>query len=104
MTDPDVRFTLANERTFLAYERTAIALVAAGIAVFHLLGPGWSDRLLGGLLLIGGLVVSVVGWLRFRSAERAIIAGRHLPTGTGVNAIAVVVLVCIAAAALSVLV
>ncbi|MET1156119.1 DUF202 domain-containing protein [Arthrobacter sp.] len=32
-TEPDPRFTLANERTFLAWIRTSLALVAGGIAV-----------------------------------------------------------------------
>jgi putative membrane protein len=31
--DPDPRFTLANERTFLAWIRTALAVIAAGVAV-----------------------------------------------------------------------
>ena len=32
-TDPDPRFTLANERTFLAWIRTSIAFMAAGVAI-----------------------------------------------------------------------
>ena len=35
--DPDYRFTLANERTFLAWIRTALALVAGGVAVVQLI-------------------------------------------------------------------
>ena len=35
--DPDPRFTLANERTFLAWNRTALSLVAGGLAVVQLL-------------------------------------------------------------------
>ncbi len=31
--EPDYRFTLANERTFLAWIRTALALIAGGVAV-----------------------------------------------------------------------
>ena len=31
--EPDPRFTLANERTFLAWIRTALALVASGIGL-----------------------------------------------------------------------
>jgi putative membrane protein len=34
--EPDYRFTLANERTFLAWIRTALALIAGGVAVVHL--------------------------------------------------------------------
>ncbi len=32
-SEPDPRFTLANERTFLAWVRTALALLAGGIAI-----------------------------------------------------------------------
>ena len=38
-TEPDPRFTFANERTFLAWIRTALALDAAGLAVIQLLPP-----------------------------------------------------------------
>lgn len=31
--EPDYRFTLANERTFLAWQRTALGLLAAAIAL-----------------------------------------------------------------------
>src|SRR3984893_15268857 len=31
--EPDYRFTLANERTFLAWQRTALGLLAAAVAV-----------------------------------------------------------------------
>ena len=37
--EPDVRFTFANERTFLAWSRTALALVVAGLGVVQLLPP-----------------------------------------------------------------
>ena len=35
--EPDVRFSFANERTFLAWNRTALALIATGIAATQLL-------------------------------------------------------------------
>jgi putative membrane protein len=38
-TEPDARFTFANERTFLAWNRTAVALVVAGLAITQLLPP-----------------------------------------------------------------
>jgi inner membrane protein YidH len=38
-TEPDARFTLANQRTFLAWSRTALALVAAGLGIVQLLPP-----------------------------------------------------------------
>ena len=39
-TEPDVRFSLANERTLLAYQRTAIGLIGASVAVAHFLDDG----------------------------------------------------------------
>src|SRR6476661_4070594 len=51
--DPDYRFTLANERTFLSWIRTALALIAGGVAVVQLVPdfgfPG-SRRIVGALL------------------------------------------------------
>ncbi len=49
-TEPDVRFTYANERTFLAWNRTALALIATGVAATQLLPRfhvTWGRRLLG---------------------------------------------------------
>ncbi|WP_328601599.1 YidH family protein [Nocardia terrae] len=38
-TPVDYRFTLANERTFLAWIRTALGLLAGGVAVHTLVQP-----------------------------------------------------------------
>ena len=50
-TEPDPRFTFANERTFLAWSRTALALVVAGLGVVQLLPPfpgvPWGRHVLG---------------------------------------------------------
>lgn len=101
---PDVRFSLANERTFLAYERTAIGLVAAALAVFHLLDPSWTQKALGLLLLASAVIAAGGGWLRFRQADKAIREGRDLPAGTTVHLMAAAVLVVILAAGISVVV
>ena len=37
--EPDPRFSYANERTFLAWNRTALALISVGLAVTNLLPP-----------------------------------------------------------------
>jgi putative membrane protein len=107
MTAPvntDIRFSLANERTFLAYERTAVGLVAAALAVFHLIEPSWSQKLLGLLLLGSAVVAAVGGWLRYRQAEQAIREGRDLPAGSAVHLMAAALLVVIVAAGISVVV
>ena len=72
MPERDIRFSLANERTFLAYERTAIGLVAAALAVFHLIEPSWAQRLLGLLLLASAVVAAGVAGFAFdRPAGRS---------------------------------
>ena len=79
--EPDVRFTLANERTFLAWIRTALALLAAGVAVDALdAAPSAAvETLLTGLLIALGLVCAVAAWLRWARAERALRLDEALP-------------------------
>jgi len=81
-TEPDYRFSLANERTFLAWLRTSLSLVAAGVAVIelvHNLGPR-PQRLLLGLVLIGlALLIAATSHRRWHQVEQAIRAGRPLP-------------------------
>ena len=57
MAEPDIRFTLANERTFLAWVRTAIGLVAAGVAVFHLFDESVATTTLSLVLLASAALV-----------------------------------------------
>lgn len=79
---PDYRFTLANERTFLAYVRTALALDAAGLAVAQFIRhPAVAGMSLGlsVVLTVLGLTVAVLGFLRWRAAEHAVHRGEALP-------------------------
>lgn len=80
-TEPDPRFTLANERTFLAWIRTALALLAGGIALEALglpLHPGL--RLAASLVLLAlGCAVPLVAWLHWGDVERALRRDEHLP-------------------------
>jgi putative membrane protein len=81
-TEPDVRFTFANERTFLAWNRTALALIATGIAAtqllpqFHVAG---GRRLLGLPLVVLGAWVAGASLKHWRSNDRAIRNGEPLP-------------------------
>jgi putative membrane protein len=79
--EPDVRFSLANERTLLAYQRTAIGLVAAAVAVAHFLDNDALELAMAGVLLVSGAVAAVGGYLRYREADRAIREGRALAPG-----------------------
>ncbi len=102
-TEPDPRFTLANERTFLAWIRTALGLVAAGVALETLglpLQPGL--RLAASVVLLAtGLVVPVLAWLGWGAAELAVRQRQPLPASRvlpllAVGVVAVTVLVLLA--------
>jgi putative membrane protein len=80
--EPDYRFTLANERTFLAWLRTSLSLLAAGVAVVQLVPAftiPFARSLTGGLLAALAVVAAGAGVLRWRGVEHAIRRGRPLP-------------------------
>lgn len=84
--EPDPRFTLANERTLLAWMRTALALVVAGIAVTALAELGEPIRFVkvtSGLAFFAGAVTAVVGWRQWARAEAAMRRGEALPSALG---------------------
>lgn len=79
--EPDPRFSLANERTFLAWVRTALALLAAGVAIEALVLPieaGFRAAAAAVFVLLGALaaVHAFVTWAR---TERALRLNRPLP-------------------------
>src|SRR5262249_1307343 len=80
--EPDYRFTLANERTFLAWQRTALGLLAAAVALVQLVPeltvPGARHALAVGLAVLATLT-SGMGLLRWRQAGRAMRRGDPLP-------------------------
>jgi putative membrane protein len=105
VTEPDIRFTLANERTFLAWVRTAIGLVAAGVAVFHLFDESAATTTLALVLLAAAALSGFAGWSHFRRADAAIRRGELLPTDTVVVSILTgTVLLAVVAGVLSVLI
>jgi putative membrane protein len=80
--EPDPRFTFANERTFLAWQRTALALIGGGIAVTQILPPfelPGGRRLLGlPMIAIGGLI-AFTSYGRWAANQRALRLGEPLP-------------------------
>jgi putative membrane protein len=91
---PDYRFSLANERTFLAWLRTGLALIAGGLAVAQFLPPlpipHLREATAVALLLLGGTVAvrAVDHWAR---SERAIRLGQELPASRFPAVLALVV-------------
>jgi putative membrane protein len=79
--EPDPRFSLANERTFLAWIRTSLALLAVGIAIEALaVGLDPVARFVSGLIFIVLAAVSVINsWLSWRRTERSLRQNRALP-------------------------
>lgn len=94
--EPDPRFTLANERTFLAWVRTTLAMLAGAVAL-HSLGipdSDWlRDVLVAGLAVFGALV-SVLAYRRWRRVERAMRLQEPLPR-FGLGLVVTVVLVAV---------
>ena len=108
--DPDPRFTLANERTFLAWNRTALALIGGGLAAGQLLDfDSRTARLLVALPPIAlGLLLAVISYRRWEANQRALRLGEPLPTGrppwllsVGIAAVGVVIVVVLAVDAVS---
>ena len=70
----DYRYSLANERTFLAWIRTSLSLVAAAVAVVQLVPPfPHADlrRLIGAFLAVTAGGAAVLAYTRWAATERA---------------------------------
>ena len=104
-SEPDARFTFANERTFLAWNRTALALIATGVAAtqllpeFHVHG---GRQILGIPLIALGALVAATSFTQWKANERAMRQRRPLPKsamplvlsiGIGVMSLIAIVLV-----------
>ncbi len=66
--EPDVRFSLANERTFLAWARTCLAMVATGLVLARVLADGDDLTVAAGVALI--VLGSTLGLLAYRNYLR----------------------------------
>ncbi len=78
----DPRFDLANERTYLAWLRTGLALVAAGVAAERVLpaqGVTWARLLIGVTLALAGIVTAALARRRWEAIGRALRDGTPLP-------------------------
>jgi putative membrane protein len=91
---PNTEAELANERTYLAWLRTGLALVAVGVAAEQVLpaeGIIWARQLIGvSLILAGVLTASLARW-RWQTVDRAMRAGRSIPRPALGNVVAAVI-------------
>lgn len=99
--DPDPRFTMANERTFLAWIRTSLALLAAGIGLeaFVVDLPTGVRKVLASLLIVLGAALAIGAFTRWLATERALRHQHSLPhpglapwLAAGIGAVALVLL------------
>lgn len=90
-TEPDPRFTLANERTFLAWIRTSLALIAASVALEALQIPiRPTFRVFSsGVFILLGLLAPVHAWINWMRTERSMRMTQPLPAPAFSGVIAV---------------
>lgn len=84
-TEPDYRFTLANERTFLAWMRTCLALLAAAVAVVQFapdLGSQTFREVVGIVFAVLAAGSAAGGLWRWTSTQTAMRQGNHLRRGS----------------------
>ncbi|CAN5313727.1 DUF202 domain-containing protein [soil metagenome] len=83
-SEPDPRFSLANERTFLAWIRTALALLAGGVGLEALHIPAHTGFRVSAsaVLLFLGILAVVQGWIGWARTERSLRLSRALPGPT----------------------
>jgi putative membrane protein len=106
-TPPDPRMSLANERTFLAWIRTSLAMIAGGVGLEAFAGdtiPSETRIPLTIVMLLLGAVLSVGSFMRWHHAELALRRGDPFPTtrlapliagGVAVVSLALVVVVAV---------
>jgi putative membrane protein len=81
--EPDYRFTLANERTFLAWIRTALALLAGSVAIVQLV-PHFTvpdaRKAVGGMLAVISIAIVAHSALRWHNVQQAMRHDAPLPS------------------------
>ena len=81
-TDPDYRFSLANERTFLAWIRTALGLLAGGVALLAVLDDVGNTAIrvvTGAAVLVLATLLPPLAYRRWSATERALRTQTSLP-------------------------
>jgi len=86
--NPDYRFSLANERTFLAWMRTTLALLAGAIAVDQFateLADPFTRSLIGAAISLCAAFVAFYAYRRWRQIEQAMRQEQDLPYGSSLK-------------------
>lgn len=88
--EPDYRFTLANERTFLAWIRTSLGLIAGGVVVHQLFEPlaAVPRRIIAIGCVVLAIAVAGGAYFHWRSVQRAMRRSESLPGSTLVPVLA----------------
>lgn len=89
--EPDYRFSLANERTFLAWIRTALALMAGAVLLHQFaehLRPDALSATMGIPLALIACVVAAVAYFRWKANEIAMRHGQPLASGYAIPLLA----------------
>jgi putative membrane protein len=79
--DVDPRVSFANERTFLAWIRTALGLIAAGVVIAQVVASVRTSpepRLVGMILILLGVTIGLLSYQRWRDNERRLAAHQPL--------------------------
>ncbi len=101
--DPDPRFTLANERTFLAWVTTSLGLLGIGLAVGTIIpGEHFSINVLAILWILMAATLSIRALIRWFRMERAIRLNQGLPLSTSIPVVAVALAVLAVATGIAV--
>lgn len=94
--EPDYRFSLANERTFLAWIRTALALIAGAVILDQVAIRYPNQKLLSAMTLLSSLVAALLSFYAYKRWKANEIAMRHeepLPTSWFIAGVAVGILI-----------
>ncbi len=79
-TEPDPRLTFANERTFLAWARTGLALIGGGLAVAQAVhfGLGGAHLFIAIPAIVLGAVIGIASHRRWQANQRAMRLGQPI--------------------------
>ena len=98
--EPDPRFTLANERTVLAWTRTSVAFLAGGIAFEAFQISGLSDTVrttIAVFIIAVGMIIAAGAAVRWMNVERAMRKQKPLPVPAIIPFLSIAALVASAA-------